>query len=194
MAYAKGNAPAVTERDPGGPLRDHGDRDGVRRKPARTDPESREAWKGRREVGGDGGHGARRGRGTESRRPSGSGPRARVWGNGSGFFCHFAAVICNHKMFSSSTLWREWDGCDAYLKSKMPIAKFYFLNNSIFFAFSPHTRTIIILQTHSSIQTTQEHNWWEKRSDEESADFDWEKKHELTMYSTPTTFQIWLQR
>jgi hypothetical protein len=67
MAYAKGNAPAVTERDPGGPLRDHGDRD-----TARTDPESREACKGRREVGGDGGHGARRGRRTESRRPSGS--------------------------------------------------------------------------------------------------------------------------
>jgi hypothetical protein len=121
---------------------------------------------------------------------SGTSVRKWIWF----FFCHFAAVICNHKMFSSSTLWREWDGCDAYLKSKMPIAKFYFLNNSIFFAFSPHTRTIIILQTHSSIQTTQEHNWWEKRSDEESADFDWEKKHKLTMYSTPTTFQIWLQR
>jgi hypothetical protein len=45
-------------------------------------------------------------------------------------FCHFAAVTCDRKMISSGTLPAR-DGCDAFLKSKMPIPKFYFPNTSI---------------------------------------------------------------
>jgi hypothetical protein len=41
----------------GGSVRGHGGREGVRRKPARTWPQSRGKRKGRGEVGGDCGHG-----------------------------------------------------------------------------------------------------------------------------------------
>jgi len=83
------------EGDDSGSLRGYVGREGVRRKPARAWPQSRQKRKGRVEVGGDGDHGDKLdGNGEQWPRPRALG----MCGNGSValLFCQFAAVTCSH--------------------------------------------------------------------------------------------------
>ena len=83
------------EGEDGGSVRGYGGREGVRWKPARTWPQSRQKRKGRGEVGGDGDHGDKLdGNGGEQW------PRELgMCGNGSValLLCHFAAVTATER-------------------------------------------------------------------------------------------------
>jgi len=89
------------EGEDGSSVRGYGGREGVRRKPARTWPQSRQKRKGRGEVGGDGDHGDKLdGNGGEQW------PRELgMCGNGSValLLCHFAAVTCSHRKICNPT-------------------------------------------------------------------------------------------
>ena len=93
------HAPGPTGNDAGALGRDDGGCEGRARKPARRGPESGETGKGRREVGGEGGHGGRRERGEEV---GGSGTERKRWSakvlDGSWCYgCHFAGTTCSHR-------------------------------------------------------------------------------------------------
>ena len=86
------HAPGPTGNDAGALGRDDGGCEGRARKPARRGPESGETGKGRREVGGERGHGGRREWGEEETLVrQGFGWILVLW------LCHFAVTTCSHR-------------------------------------------------------------------------------------------------